>query len=128
MLLLVLAISPGCLCPGPPPGCNFHFGLGVIDFNCSSARKCPGGTIADCDGRELCSDYLGDGICDDGGASVSFFGSGSGVGDFNCEGFEFDRGDCPPPEEPETPDWENDDDDSGVDPLACLHNLDCAPT
>jgi hypothetical protein len=49
---------------------------------------CPGGQIADCDGRCVSRDLLGDGVCHEGSA---------GVANFACKGRAFDQNDCPAP-------------------------------
>jgi hypothetical protein len=49
--------------------------------------ECPDGQFADCDSQCIDAwyeEWIGDGICDDGGWGVNFY----------CEEFDFDGGDC----------------------------------
>ena len=48
--------------------------------------------LVDCNGNFITCDWLGDGVCDDG----SYTCGGIPV-DFNCKEFNYDKGDCEPP-------------------------------
>jgi hypothetical protein len=92
--------APGaCLCAEDPVFCagvqcgendlglwcgTCRAGLHCHDGTCFDQGGCPGDEVLDCLGICGDADWLGDDVCDDGKWGV----------DFNCEGFDFDDGDC----------------------------------